>query len=67
MLKVLHPHLNVQKCYRHIRDRKPSQTPPKKKKIPKIVHIDEDTPKASMPTHYTIHVNLVSAEFLPIL
>ena len=61
MFKVLNPHLNVQKRPRHIRDYKPTE-----KKIPKIVHIDEDTPEESPPAHSPTLVNLVSAEFLSV-
>ena len=64
LFKVLNPHLNVWKHPWHIHDRKPSQTPPTEKKRPKIVHIDEDTPEASLSSHSPTPVNLMSVEFL---
>ena len=67
VFKVLNPHLNVRKCPRHIRDPKPSQTPPKERKSPKIVHIEKDIPKASSSTHSPTPVNLDSIKFLLVL
>ena len=42
----------------------PSQTPSIEKKIPKMVHIDENTPEASPLAHSPTYVNLVATEFL---
>ena len=66
VFKVLNPHLNVQECPRHIKDPNPSQTPPKERKSPKIVHIDEDIPEVSSPIHSPTPVNLESVEFIPV-
>ena len=65
VFKVLNPHLNARKHPRHTRDRKPSQTTPKENKRTKVVHIDEDTSKASPHGHSPNSINPVAAEFLP--
>ena len=66
MFKVLNPHLNIQKHPRHLRNRESSQTPCTKKKIPDIVHINEDTSEA-IPSTYSTPFNPISAEFLPFI
>ena len=44
LFKVLNPHINIRKFPRRLHNHESSQTPYAEKKIPNIVHIDEDTP-----------------------
>ena len=64
VFNVLNPHLNIQKLPRHLHNNESIQTPSTEKKIPNIMHIDEDTSESIPSTHFTL-VNPVSAKFLP--